>query len=86
MKPTWLLGEKGNSALEADPSIPLNQKKNTDPRDAQKFCPPIVLLYMPRSYFERAMSEISNRLNTIFSLCYIDLSLKCSIFWLFQSH
>ena len=26
-KPTWLLGETGNLALEADPRIPPNQKK-----------------------------------------------------------
>ena len=29
VKPTWLLRETGNSALEADPRIPPNQKKNT---------------------------------------------------------
>ena len=27
-KPTWLLRETGNSALEADPRIPPNQKKS----------------------------------------------------------
>ena len=28
VKPTWLLGETGNSAPEADPRIPQNKKKS----------------------------------------------------------
>ena len=33
VKPAWLLEETGNSALEADPSIPSNQKTNVMQKD-----------------------------------------------------
>ena len=33
VKPAWLLGEMGNSALEADPRVPPNQKKWVVHRD-----------------------------------------------------
>ena len=36
VKPTWLLRERGNSALDADPRIPPNQKTNPKNELARK--------------------------------------------------
>ena len=78
VKPTWLLRETGNSALEAEPRIPPNQK-NIFPLAIfkEKKCEKFYLIFFSFSFVSRTWNILNRTFFTFFSVKNEPLPSRC---------